>query len=186
MNRSRLVAPPSTLAAASAMKKQQERDRQPIVESCFDIQGLPDTPRHARAAHNHLPKPCVGRSENRPENACLPNRHIGGYTRCATSVPGRIVSSVPALSRPPGSVPMLRNTRRSVRLASVNSNSTRPSSATRRNTAALSPARAICTQAGYIYHAGGGEHDGRGDRSPSGSLRQWSSTTCRRYTLPQI
>lgn len=54
------------------------------------------------------------------------------------------------LSKGPGSVPMLRSTRRSVRLASVNNNSTRPSSAMRRNTAAVTPARAICTQAGYI------------------------------------
>jgi hypothetical protein len=86
-----------------------------------------------------------------------------GNTSRATMPPRSMVSSIPVLSQRPGSVPILRNTVRSVWLASVNSSSTNPNSASRRNTVAVMPAAAICIQAGdeFLRWRGCGRDRGR-------------------------
>ena len=147
MNRSRLLAPPTILAAAMAMKNSMKGTESPSFSPASTLSAWRMRMGTRELVTMIWPSPAsVG--ARMAERIPASQSDSRGKTSRAATAPRTIVSSIPALSSRAGKVPMLRSTPRSVRLASVNNSSTNPSSATLRKTSPVTPAAAIRDQCG--------------------------------------
>ena len=136
MKRVKLARRPSAPAPASAMKNRRNGTDRPSFRPASTLRAW----RIRMGTRGLFTMTCPSPASVGARMAArMPasQRVSWGKTARAARAPRRMVSSMPVLSSRAGRFRMLFNTCRSVRLASVKSSKTRPTSATRRNTSGL-------------------------------------------------
>ena len=143
------MAPPSILAAARAMKNRRNGTESPSLRPASTLSAW-----RMRMGTRGLftmiwPRPASVGARMALRIPASQMESCGNTSR-ATTAPRRIVSNMPVLSNRAGRLRMLRKTFRSVRLASVKSSITSPTSARWSAAFAVNPARRIPCKAGNI------------------------------------